>query len=101
MLLFLGAHVVKARFLPAMNGHVETWAGMHEALSEPVTLAVYALGLLGVSFHLANGLWTAAITWGLTVGPAAQRRMQWVSAIVFLVLLAMSAGAVVGFEPSL
>jgi succinate dehydrogenase / fumarate reductase cytochrome b subunit len=102
VLLFLGAHVLKARILPATSGvepgH-ETWAGMHEALSEPITFTVYLLGLLGVSYHLANGLWGSAMTLGLTVTPKAQARMEWVTAVVFVVLLAMSGLALYGFRP--
>ena len=99
VLLFIGAHVIKARILPGTQGTHETWAGMHEALSEPLTFTVYALGLLGVSYHLANGLWSASLTWGLTVSPVAQRRMERISMLLFVVLLAMSAAALYGFQP--
>lgn len=97
--LFIVAHVVKARILPAVQqagGH-ENWAGMHEALSEPLTLTVYVLGLAGTSYHLANGLWTFLITWGLTVTPRAQQRAQWVSAAFLVVLLLMSGLSLYGF----
>ncbi len=99
VLLFLGAHVLKARILPAAAGTVETWQGMHEALSEVPTFAVYALGMLGISFHLANGLWGSAMTFGLTVSPRAQTRMEWVSGGVFVALLCMSGFAIYGFRP--
>ena len=99
ILLFLGAHVLKARILPATEGHIESWSGMHEALSEPLTFAVYALGLLGVSYHLANGLWTASMTWGLSVSPKAQKRAGVFSIAFFLLLLGMSGAALYGFQP--
>jgi succinate dehydrogenase / fumarate reductase cytochrome b subunit len=102
VLLFLGAHVIKARIMPAMastGDGMETWRGMHEALGEMPTFTVYALGLLGISYHLANGLWGAGLTLGLTVTPAAQKRMEWVSALFFVLLLAMSTLAIYGFHP--
>jgi succinate dehydrogenase / fumarate reductase cytochrome b subunit len=99
VLLFLGAHVVKARILPAQAGTHETWHGMHEALSEPITFTVYALGLTGVAFHLANGLWGASLTWGLTVSPRSQKLVERFAIVFFLVLMAMSAAAVYGFRP--
>lgn len=34
----------------------------------------YFVGITLLVFHFANGLWTAAITWGLTVSEQAQRR---------------------------
>ncbi len=35
---------------------------------------VYPIGILASCYHLANGFWTAAITWGLTISARAQRR---------------------------
>lgn len=34
----------------------------------------YFVGITLLIFHFANGLWTAAITWGLTISQQAQRR---------------------------
>ena len=101
ILLFLGAHVLKARILPAIatpGGH-ENWQGMHEALGEPVTLVVYLLGILAVAYHLGNGIWGAGLTFGLTVTPQAQARMERVSFACFALLLAMGYLAIWGFHP--
>ncbi len=38
----------------------------------------YAVGILACVYHLANGLWTMGITWGVWTSPAAQRRADWV-----------------------
>jgi succinate dehydrogenase / fumarate reductase cytochrome b subunit len=99
VLAFLAAHVIKARIMPAMQGGVETWHGMHEALSEPITFTVYALGMLGISFHLGNGLWGSALTLGMTVSPRGQKWMEWFSAFAFVLLLCMSTLAIYGFRP--
>ena len=53
----------------ALQGSAEGWT--------PAGLAVSLFYFLGISllvFHFANGLWTAAITWGLTISESAQRR---------------------------
>ncbi len=34
---------------------------------------IYPLGIIAATFHLANGFWTAGITWGLTITAASQR----------------------------
>jgi hypothetical protein len=47
-----------------------------------------------VVYHWANGLWTAAITWGLTISVAAQRRWGLVCAAMGVVLAVFSAGAI-------
>ena len=39
----------------------------------PVVPILYAIGVLASVFHLANGIWTFGITWGLWITPAAQR----------------------------
>ena len=36
--------------------------------------AFYLLGMLSLVYHLSNGIWTAGITWGLWISPAAQQR---------------------------
>ncbi len=36
--------------------------------------AFYLVGVLCCVYHLANGLWTAGITWGLWISPTAQAR---------------------------
>ena len=59
---------------------------------------VYPIGILASCYHLANGFWTAAITWGLTISAAAQRRWGYVCAGLFLLtfiagILALVAGA--------
>lgn len=62
--------------------------------------AFYFLGVTMLVFHFANGLWTAAITWGVTISASAQRRwgyacaglgaalmlMAWTSILVFAVV---------------
>lgn len=57
----------------------------------------YMLGVTMLVFHFANGLWTAAITWGVTVTQRAQR--QWGLACAGLGAGLMLAGwsSVIGF----
>ncbi len=33
----------------------------------------YAVGVIACVYHLANGIWTSGITWGLWISPASQR----------------------------
>lgn len=63
-------------------------------------LAVSLFYMVGVSllvFHFANGVWTAAITWGLTVSKGAQRRWGYVCAGLGVALMGMAWSAVIGF----
>lgn len=62
-----------------------------------VHTAAYAIGTAAMVFHFANGLWTAAITWGLTVSAAAQRRWGWACLGLGTGLMVMGLGAVFKF----
>ena len=41
--------------------------------SSRLMLALYVAGVLACVYHLANGVWTAGITWGVWTSPRAQR----------------------------
>lgn len=56
---------------------------------------VYPLGILASCYHLANGFWTAAITWGLTVSSKAQAHFGLVCTGVFFFTLACGMTALV------
>lgn len=59
---------------------------------------IYMVGMLACVYHFANGLWTAGITWGLWISPAAQQRASKVCVAFGVVLTVISliawAGAV-------
>lgn len=57
----------------------------------------YFLGVTALVFHFANGLWTAAITWGLTISQRAQRRWGYVCAAIGAGLMAAGWMSVLGF----
>ena len=44
------------------------------AMNSWIWPAFYLVGVLSCVYHLANGIWTAGITWGFWVTPAAQER---------------------------
>jgi succinate dehydrogenase cytochrome b subunit len=68
------------------------------AVGNPWIYAFYILGILSATFHLANGLWSFSIVWGITVSPAAQRRMAYVSAVVFLLLSVVGVRSIAAFR---
>lgn len=59
--------------------------GTHMDQGAWIVWIVYPLGILASCFHLANGFWTAAITWGLTISKGSQRRWGYVCAGLFFV----------------
>jgi succinate dehydrogenase / fumarate reductase cytochrome b subunit len=98
VLLFLGAHLWLAMIRPRLvDGHAEAFADIsHEMHFHTPTLVVYLLGTLGVAYHLANGVQSFVMGWGLAVSRRALGKLDlWVVGL-FLVLLAMSWGAIYG-----
>jgi succinate dehydrogenase / fumarate reductase cytochrome b subunit len=68
-------------FIPAEYATESTLRHLQFAWWVPV---VYVIGVLASTFHLANGFWTAAISWGLTVSKQAQQRFGYLCVLVFL-----------------
>ena len=65
------------------HGGASRTVAQHMDASFLITWFVYPLGILASCYHLANGFWTAAITWGLTIGAASQRRWGYACAGLF------------------
>jgi succinate dehydrogenase / fumarate reductase cytochrome b subunit len=96
VLLFLGAHLWLALIQPRLvEGHAEPFSEIsHQMHFHLPTLLVYLLGTLGVSYHLANGTQTMCMTWGVVTSRAGLARLEWAAIGLFLLLLAMSWGAI-------
>lgn len=68
------------------------------ALQSGTMVALYLIGTLSCVFHLANGIWTMGITWGVWVSPQAQRRALRVCAVFGIALAIVSMGALFGMR---
>jgi succinate dehydrogenase / fumarate reductase, cytochrome b subunit len=97
LLLFIPAHIYKTRIEPGFLHSTLNFHHMAEGLHEPLTLGVYIFGILGVAYHLANGVWQFCIGWGLTTTAKAMRRVEIGSMVLFIVLLGMGYAALWGF----
>jgi succinate dehydrogenase / fumarate reductase cytochrome b subunit len=96
VLLFLGAHMWLAWIRPRVfDNHPEAFADIaHEIRFNGPTLPVYLLGTLGVAYHLANGAQTFMMSWGVVSTRRGLRRLEVYAIGLFVLLLAMSWGAV-------
>ena len=57
----------------------------------PIMLPVYAGFIVSAAWHLANGLWTAGVTWGILATQRAQAAARMASNVVFIALAAWGA----------
>lgn len=96
LLLFLGAHLWLAWAQPRFfQGRPEPFADIaHEMRHYWPTTAVYVLGVLAIAYHLANGLWSFAMGWGLAVSKSALAWAERLAIVVFIALLAIGWAAV-------
>lgn len=95
---FIAWHVWTLRIVgKAMGGHLIGFNYMHNVLADPVTFVLYVIGLLAAVFHFTNGLWAFAITWGITVGPRAQRLVGLATMALFVVISSVGLTALTYF----
>jgi succinate dehydrogenase / fumarate reductase, cytochrome b subunit len=64
--------------------------------ASPTVTIAYAVGILACVYHLANGLWTMGITWGVWTSPHAQRWANIPCLAVGIGLATMGLAALVG-----
>lgn len=57
----------------------------------------YVIGVICTVYHLANGIWTALITWGITIGPSSQRAAGYVCAVLGVVVGLLGLSSVYNF----
>lgn len=99
ILLFLLVHVGWTRIWGLFEPAVKTdlYGHMQGLLSQPLIFLLYLVGLLLSAFHLGYGLWTMAISWGLTTSEAAQRYWFAFCSLLFFLLSAMGLHGMLGF----
>jgi succinate dehydrogenase / fumarate reductase cytochrome b subunit len=59
---------------------------------------LYIVGVLACVYHLADGLWTAGITWGVWTSPRAQLRARAPCTALGVVLLIVGMAAIYGMQ---
>jgi succinate dehydrogenase / fumarate reductase, cytochrome b subunit len=98
IVLFMLFHILALKYgLLGMNlsfdpHHASSTIHRHMTVSPVITWLVYPIGILASCYHLANGFWAAAITWGLTISATAQRR--WGMACMGLFAVTLTFGLV-------
>ena len=70
---------------------------MNEILSNPWMLAFYIVGVISATFHLANGIWSFLVSWGITQSPKSQRIATYVTLVIFLALSVVGVQALLAF----
>ncbi len=93
---FIVYHVIGVRFIDAHN-QTAVYAIFHEKMSNPFTYWWYVIGIACTSFHLANGLVTFFMTWGITVSTRSQRVAEVAMGALGILVFIIGIGAINGF----
>lgn len=96
-LVFIGWHFWQTRMANYLYDTPIDFDMMANIFADPKWVAFYVVGLVGVSFHLANGLRTFMLTWGLVVGTRARVVTAKVAAAFGALFLAASLAAIWAF----
>ncbi len=93
IVLFLAFHVLSLKYglmgksLGFDPEHATRTIVEHLHFNPLISWIIYPLGVIASAYHTANGFWTAAITWGLTISAGAQRRWGGLCAGLFVLLV--------------
>ena len=96
-LVFIGWHFWQTRLANYIYGRPIEFRMMADILSDRGWLAFYVVGLIAVSYHLANGLRGFLLTWGAVVGDRARRRATIVCAVFGALVLVLSLATLGAF----
>ncbi|HZH62356.1 MAG TPA: succinate dehydrogenase cytochrome b558 subunit [Metabacillus sp.] len=94
--IFIAWHVWETRIAAALGAEVN-YDMMASILSSPFMLVFYLVGVISTVFHFANGLWSFAVSWGITVTPRSQVISTYVTLAIFLALSFVGIRAIFAF----
>jgi succinate dehydrogenase / fumarate reductase cytochrome b subunit len=88
--LWYGHHFFEAApfLIDVMNNEFATWTGR----------IIYLIGILSATFHFTNGLWGFCMSWGIVIGPRAQRNASIVFMLFGAALTVLGLATVIEFS---
>ncbi len=87
-MIYIGFHVWEQRFagIHITAHYFVAFSKVQHSIARPAVHAFYIAGLLAACFHFAYGVWLFACKWGFAPGRAAQKKLLWACAGLFLLL---------------
>ncbi|WP_235192257.1 succinate dehydrogenase [Cytobacillus firmus] len=95
--IFVIYHVWALRISPVISGNEINHQVVGEHLANPVMMIFYMAGVLSTTYHFTNGISTALITWGLTIGPSSQKTVRNLCFGLFIILTVLGLGSLISF----
>lgn len=93
-------HIYETRVQVALGNvtHEELGGVMHGIVNNPVYFILYLIGVISAAFHFANGLWSFLVSWGITVGPRAQRVSSHICMGLFVIVAVLFTWSLFAFR---
>lgn len=93
-------HIYETRVQVALGNvtHEELGGVMHGIVTNPVYFILYLIGVISAAFHFANGLWSFLVSWGITVGPRAQRVSSHICMGLFVIVAVLFTWSLFAFR---
>ena len=98
--VFVVWHVYDTRVQVALGNvtHAQLGGLMHNIVVQPVFFIFYSVSVVAASFHFANGLWSFMVSWGITVGPRAQRVSSYICIGLFVIISILFIMSLIAFR---
>lgn len=86
--VFIIWHVYSTRFQISLGNvtHDELGGWMHNIVTQPGFFIFFLVGVIATTFHFSNGVWAFLVSWGITVGPRAQRISSYICLGLFVIV---------------
>ncbi len=107
-LVFIVLHLVHIRYAYLFGGqpfpHEENFfeftqrSFQHMWLPLALWTVIYWFGTLAVVYHFCNGIVTFCITWGITVGDEARKKVGYAALVLGIVLMAWTTSSLIGLS---
>lgn len=96
-IVFIAVHSYTTRIKTGLAGEEMTFAYMANILQQPLWFWFYFVGVVSAVFHFCNGIWSFLVTWGITIGPRAQRASSAITMILFVLMSGLGIGILLQF----
>lgn len=96
-LVFIAWHVWETRVQIGLGNEQLEFGLMENILSNSFMFWFYVVGVVSTTFHLANGLWSFLVSWGITVTPRSQKIATYATILLFLVVTYIGIRALFAF----
>lgn len=96
-LIFIVWHVWETRVQVGLGNAELDYSLMEGILTNPFMFWFYVIGVVAAVFHLANGIWSFCVSWGITQSPRSQKVVTYATVIIFLLVSYIGVSTLIQF----